>query len=102
MEIITYIYEPKHMLWVLKRTVSMLKLMSKKILYILCFKILLISSNEYVGLAIHCLQWQEGSYRQVCVKFKVFLISGFLHKIVNIFLPITSSICFGCSKEPSH
>ena len=23
-------------------------------------------------------------------------------KIVNIFLPITLSICFGCSKEPSH
>ena len=24
------------------------------------------------------------------------------HKIVNIFLPIIFSICFGCSKEPSH
>ena len=23
-------------------------------------------------------------------------------KIVNIFLPIIFSICFGCSKEPSH
>ena len=23
-------------------------------------------------------------------------------KIVNIFLPIVLSICFGCSKEPSH
>ena len=23
-------------------------------------------------------------------------------KIVNIFLPILFSICFGCSKEPSH
>ena len=23
-------------------------------------------------------------------------------KIVNIFLPIVCSICFGCSKEPSH
>ena len=23
-------------------------------------------------------------------------------KIVNIFLPIFFSICFGCSKEPSH
>ena len=23
-------------------------------------------------------------------------------KIVNIFLPITFNICFGCSKEPSH
>ena len=25
-----------------------------------------------------------------------------LRKIVNIFLPITLSICFGCSKEASH
>ena len=23
-------------------------------------------------------------------------------KIVNIFLPISFSLCFGCSKEPSH
>ena len=23
-------------------------------------------------------------------------------KIVNIFLPISFNICFGCSKEPSH
>ena len=27
---------------------------------------------------------------------------NFQRKIVNIFLPITFSICFGCSKEPSH
>ena len=26
----------------------------------------------------------------------------FEHKIVNIFLLISFSICFGCSKEPSH
>ena len=26
----------------------------------------------------------------------------FVHKIVNIFLPIIFNICFGCSKEPSH
>ena len=26
----------------------------------------------------------------------------FEHKIVNIFLPISFSVCFGCSKEPSH
>ena len=26
----------------------------------------------------------------------------FQPKIVNIFLPINLSICFGCSKEPSH
>ena len=30
------------------------------------------------------------------------LIKNFLPKIVNIFLPIIFSICFGCSKEPSH
>ena len=24
------------------------------------------------------------------------------HKIVNIFLPISFTICFECSKEPSH
>ena len=27
---------------------------------------------------------------------------NFQHKILNIFLPIVFSICFGCSKEPSH
>ena len=26
----------------------------------------------------------------------------FEHTIVNIFLPISFNICFGCSKEPSH
>ena len=26
----------------------------------------------------------------------------FQREIVNIFLPIIVSICFGCSKEPSH
>ena len=26
----------------------------------------------------------------------------FQRKIVNIFLPIIISICFGCSKEPYH
>ena len=27
---------------------------------------------------------------------------SFERKIVNIFLPISLNICFGCSKEPSH
>ena len=27
---------------------------------------------------------------------------NFERKIVNIFLPISFNICFGCSKEPSH
>ena len=26
----------------------------------------------------------------------------FMPKIVNIFLPISFNLCFGCSKEPSH
>ena len=31
------------------------------------------------------------------VKMKIFE-----RKIVNIFLPISLNMCFGCSKEPSH
>ena len=27
---------------------------------------------------------------------------GFQSNIVNIFLPISFNLCFGCSKEPSH
>ena len=27
---------------------------------------------------------------------------NFQHKSVNIFLPISLNICFGCSKEPSN
>ena len=35
--------------------------------------------------------------------FPVFSINKkFQRKIVNIFLPMIFSICFGCSKEPSH
>ena len=35
--------------------------------------------------------------------FKKHLIKqNFSAKIINIFLPIISNICFGCSKEPSH
>ena len=30
------------------------------------------------------------------------LDKNFEHKIVNIFLPSSFNICFGCSKEPSH
>ena len=32
---------------------------------------------------------------------KVKINKNFQHKIVNIFLPISFSICFVCSKEPS-
>ena len=28
--------------------------------------------------------------------------TNFLHKMINIFLSISFSICFGCLKEPSH
>ena len=43
-----------------------------------------------------------------CENYNVFFI-GFIidckifeRKIVNIFLPITFNMCFGCSKEQSH
>ena len=39
---------------------------------------------------VMCL-WNTGLYEQ-----------KFWAKIVNIFLPISLNICFGCSKEPSH
>ena len=32
----------------------------------------------------------------------VYINKNFQRKIVNIFLPINFSICFGCSKEPFH
>ena len=35
--------------------------------------------------------------------FSISLVSKiFQRKIVNIFLPISFNICFGCSKDPSH
>ena len=36
------------------------------------------------------------------IKSQVEISKTFLHKIVNIFLSIIFSVCFGCSKEPSH
>ena len=36
------------------------------------------------------------------IVFWVQINKKFQCKIVNIFLPIFFSICFGCSKEPSH
>ena len=33
---------------------------------------------------------------------KVKINTFFKFKIVNIFIPISFNICFGCSKEPSH
>ena len=37
---------------------------------------------------------------KVCIKSSINTI--FARKIVNILLPISLSLCFGCSKEPSH
>ena len=33
---------------------------------------------------------------------QVWIKTNFQRRIKNIFLPIAFSICFGCSKEPSH
>ena len=33
---------------------------------------------------------------------QVLINTNFQHTIVNIFLPVILSICFGCSKEPFH
>ena len=74
------------MLWVLKRTVStvyMFKLMGKKIITILCLKICLTGPMLYI---------QTDSSDMTI----------FSHKNVIIFLSISLSMCFGCSKEPSH
>ena len=35
------------------------------------------------------------------IKFSLHTLN-FQRKILNIFLPISFNICFGCSKEPSH
>ena len=44
------------------------------------------------------------NYRKIfCLYFIVFKINTiFERKIVNIFLPISFNIYFGCSKEPSN
>ena len=36
------------------------------------------------------------------VKTQVLINKNLQLELVNIFLPIDFSICFGCSKEPSH
>ena len=45
-----------------------------------------ISTTLYKTIIAHWFRWNK----------------GFQHKIVNIFLPMIFSICFGCSKEQSH
>ena len=41
-----------------------------------------------------------GSSEKVRSQVKINTI--FQRRIVNIFLPISFTICFGCTKEPSH
>ena len=41
-------------------------------------------------------------YRECYMSGQVKINKKFQRKIVNIFLPITFSVCFGCSKELSH
>ena len=45
-------------------------------------------------------QWQKALVNNI--NTQVWISNLFQHTIVNIFLPIIFSICFGCSKEPSH
>ena len=63
-------------------------------------------------LGLHCLPKYlfTGIQNKKGYVVNVFLVSQmmqynnykFERKIVNIFLPISFNICFGCSKEPSH
>ena len=43
----------------------------------------------------------KNSYKETSVPW-VKINRNFQHKIVNIFLPIIVSLCYRCSKEPSH
>ena len=51
---------------------------------------------DYFLINVLCLSSIE--YLQLKVKIN----NIFKHKTVNIFLPISHKICFGCSQEPSH
>ena len=57
----------------------------------------------HIGLKLQCVQIKMSLHTQYATWLpKVQLSKIFECKIVNIFLPIILSICFGCSKEPSH
>ena len=60
-------------------------------------------SGHLLHLAKAIISWQILKTKDlVWISAQVQLRSNFQREIVNIFLPILSSICFGCSKEPSH
>ena len=44
----------------------------------------------------------EGPAILICIHYEVKINKISKRKIVNISLPISFNICFGCSKEPSH
>ena len=61
------------------------------------------TGTEVIPLGVTMLHKRiEANESQVCVDGLVLISKNFQRKIVNIFLPIIFSICFGCSKETSH
>ena len=53
---------------------------------------------DYIPKAVH----DDKETTELEVSKGLDLNKNFQRKIVNIFLPIISNICFGCAKEPSH
>ena len=62
------------------------------------------TSKFGLGFALKFLNCAEAlePYEYFLIKSQVKINKNFLRKIGNIFLPITFSICFGYSKEPSQ
>ena len=60
--------------------------------------ILVKQSSFYTDNLINCVF----ILKVIVAKSIIDLNKHFQRKIVNIFLPISFNICFGCSKEPSH
>ena len=48
------------------------------------------------------LAWKINGNTAAEINSQVLIDTNFQRKIVNIFLAITLSICFGCSKQMSH
>ena len=62
--------------------------------------------NRLVSLTLYLLVLSSDN---LCKQFETRMVfigldkqNFFESKIVNMFLPISFNICFGCSKEPSH